>query len=261
MTLPNNDQIPLLEFDPNPRAFINAADHSRKLDIPSAVVLCFFHDVIEQMVNDGTLREVYALRSEMGAHPLFVYTMPNGGQICLMHPSVGGPIGSALIEELIGHGIRQIVAIGGAGSLQQQLTVGHVVVPTMALRDEGTSYHYVAPSRWIAAQPAVTQVIREVLTEQQIPYVEGPTWTTDAFYRETVAKVERRRNEGCLTVEMENASFLAVAQLRNVQFGQILYSGDDLSSEVWDSRAWHTHANLRHHLTVIATEVAWRLQQ
>ena len=130
----------------------------------------------------------------------------------------------------------------------------------MALRDEGTSYHYVAPSRWIAAQPAVTQVIRDVLTEQQIPFVEGPTWTTDAFYRETVAKVERRRNEGCLTVEMENASFLAVAQLRNVQFGQILYSGDDLSSEVWDSRGWHTHAGLRHHLTMVATEVAWRLQ-
>ena len=71
-----------------------------------------------------------------------------------------------------------------------------------------------------------------------MPYVQGKTWTTDGFYRETPAKVPLRRAEGCLTVEMEAAAFFAVAQFRGVQFGQMLYGGDDVSGAEWDHRDW-----------------------
>jgi len=253
-------QVPLLEFDANPRAFINADEHYFPLDIPSTLVFCFFHEVIAKLVNDGIARQVHALRSEMGDHPLYVIRLVDGPEVCLMHPGLGAPMAAALLEEAIGHGIRSVVAVGGAGSLRQELTLGHVVVPTKALRDEGTSYHYVAPSRWIEAQPRATAAITAVLDEHRMPYVTGATWTTDAFYRETRDKIATRQAEGCLTVEMENAALLAVAQLRGITMGQILYSGDDLSGVQWDSRSWHKHGTLREQLTYIAAEAANRLR-
>jgi uridine phosphorylase len=169
---------------------------------------------------------------------------------------MGAPLAAALMEEVIAHGGRTFLAVGGAGSLQKNLTVGHVVIPSKALRDEGVSYHYVAPSRWIDAQPDVNSIIVSHLERLALPYVIGPTWTTDAFYRETPIKVDRRRQEGCLTVEMETAAFLAVAQLRGVRFGQILYSADDLSGEIWDGRGWYSRASLREQLTFLAAEIA-----
>ena len=137
--------------------------------------------------------------------------------------------------------------------------MGHVVIPSKALRDEGVSYHYVAPSRWIEAQHDINQQMIAVLDHKGIPYVVGPTWTTDAFYRETPAKVARRRAEGCVTVEMENAAFLAVAQLRNVRFGQILYSADDVSGAVWDGRGWNSRESLREQLLFLAVDIAAQL--
>ncbi|MFM2031332.1 MAG: hypothetical protein RLZZ297_97 [Chloroflexota bacterium] len=259
MTHYSPDDVPLLEFDPNPRAFINADEHYHPLEIPSTLVFCFFHEVITTLVQSGAARQVHALRSEIGQHPLYILRMADGSEVCLMHPGLGAPMAAALLEELIGHGIRTVVAVGGAGSLQNELTVGHVVVPSKALRDEGTSYHYVAPSRWIDAQPRANETITAVLVAHGVPYVTGPTWTTDAFYRETHQRIAQRRSDGCLTVEMETAALLAVAQLRGITLGQILYSGDDLSGTAWDSRNWHAHGSLREHLTYLAAEAVHRL--
>lgn len=252
----NADLPPILEFDPNPRAMINADEHHAHLNIPSCMVFCFFYEIIEKLVADGLAREVHALRSELGRHPVYVVTMPNGKEVGLMHPGVGAPLAAALLEEISAHGARNFIAVGGAGSLRKELTLGHLVIPTKALRDEGVSYHYVAPARWIEAQHDVNAIITTVLDSHQIPYVCGATWTTDAFYRETPDKVERRRNEGCLTVEMETSAFLAVCQMRNLRFGQILYSADDLSGTTWDGRGWHSRASLREQLTFIAAEIA-----
>ncbi len=250
---------PILEFDPNPRAMINADEHHELLNIPTSVVLCFFYEIIEKLVADGLAREVHALRSELGRHPVYVVLMPDGKEVGLMHPGVGAPLAAALLEEVSAHGARNFIAVGGAGSLRKELTLGHLVIPSKALREEGVSYHYVAPSRWIEAQHDVNEIIMAVLDSHQIPYVLGATWTTDAFYRETLDKVERRRNEGCLTVEMETSAFLAVSQMRNLRFGQILYSADDLSGNIWDGRGWHHRASLREQLTFIAAEIATRL--
>jgi nucleoside phosphorylase len=103
-------------------------------------------------------------------------------------------------------------------------------------------------------------VIEEVLSTQKIPYRVGKTWTTDAPYRETPEKVKRRRAEDCITVEMEAAGFFAVAQFRDVKFGQILYGGDDVSGEAeWDSRDWHNQFNVRERLFWLAAESCLKL--
>ena len=126
-----------------------------------------------------------------------------------------------------------------------------MVVPTAAIRDEGTSYHYLA-----AAGPSPVGAGGRGdpcdAARHGVPHVTGTTWTTDALYRETRDKVARRVAEGCLTVEMEAAAFFAVAAFRGVAFGQLLYAGDDLSGDGWDQRGWDAHAEGRELLS------AWR---
>src|SRR5260370_16655149 len=85
--------------------------------------------------------------------------------------------------------------------------------------------------REVGADPRALAAIEKTLKRNGVDYIVGKTWTTDAIYRETRARVNARKREGCLTVEMEAAAFFAVAQFRRVQFGQILYGGDALSAQ------------------------------
>jgi GNAT superfamily N-acetyltransferase len=101
-------------------------------------------------------------------------------------------------------------------------------------------------------------VLTDVLAERGVPFLEGKTWTTDAPYRETTERIARRRQEGCLTVEMETSALTAVARFRGVSFAQYLYAGDDVSGEAWDHRRWNT-ASARTDLFWLAVEAAARL--
>src|SRR5690606_13402464 len=155
---------------------------------------------------------IHELRSEIGRHPIYVVEQEDGTQFTVMHPGVGAPLAAGLLEEAIALGVKKIIACGGAGVLDRNLAVGHIVVPTSAVRDEGTSYHYLPASREVAPSAGAVEAIKATLEAHHISYVTGKTWTTDALYRETQAKALRRREEGCLTVEMEAAAFFAVAQ-------------------------------------------------
>jgi uridine phosphorylase len=164
-------------------------------------------------------------------------------------------LAAGLLEELVALGCNNIAACGGAGTLDAALAAGHVVVPVAAVRDEGTSYHYLPPSREVAADPAGVAAARRVLQRRGQAYVEGKTWTTDAFFRETPARIRRRRDEGCIVVEMEAAAFFAVARFRGVHFAQLLYAGDDVSGSEWNARDWTTHS-IRDTLFWLAVETS-----
>ncbi len=252
---------PILEFDPQREAMIEPGKViAPQPEMPQACVACFFQDVITDLVRREHLEPVAVSRSEKGIHPF--YAVPLDGQtFTLFHPGVGAPLAAGVLEEAIARGCRVGVACGGAGALDEQLTMGHVVIPTAALRDEGTSYHYLPPAREVAPDPRAVAVLEATLRRHAVPYVRGKTWTTDAFYRETPGKVRRRRAEGCLTVEMEAAAFFAVAQFRGVPFGQYLYAGDDLSGEAWDMRGWRDHTAVREKLLWLAAEASLRLLQ
>jgi len=127
------------------------------------------------------------------------------------------------------------------------------------VRDEGTSYHYLPPGREVAASPEGVAALERTLEAHNVDYLIGKTWTTDGIYRETRAKVERRRREGCLTVEMEAAAFFAVAQFRGVLFAQLLYGGDDVSGEHWDSRQWDKQSSVREKLFWLAAKACLEL--
>ena len=247
------ERVPILEFDPTVRAVIEPTDHILKLDVPEHCVPCFFKEVIEGLVARGLVRQAACMHSEMGDHPLYE-TSVGGRRLALYQSGLTAPFAAALLEEVIATGCRKFVACGGAGVLDKGIAVGHVVVPTAAVRDEGTSYHYLKPGREVAASPEAVAAIESVLTARGVPYVTAKTWTTDAFYRETQDKVALRRSEGCLTVEMEAAAFFAVAQFRGVTFGQILYGGDDVSGCDWDSRKWQGRHDVREALFHLSAE-------
>jgi len=97
-----------------------------------------------------------------------------------------------------------------------------------------------------------------LLSERSIPHVTGKTWTTDGVYRETRARTARRRDEGCLTVEMEAAALLAVARFRRVPLAYLLYAGDSLAGERWDHRNWQRH-HRREELFWLSAATCFRL--
>jgi len=172
---------------------------------------------------------------------------------------VGAPLAAGVLEELIAMGCEAFVVCGGAGVLRQDVVVGHPVIVTAAVRDEGTSYHYMAPTREVAAEPGPVAALEGVLRRYGVAYLKGKTWTTDAFYRETAGRVALRREEGCLTVEMEAAALLAVARFRGVALGQLLYGGDDVSGTEWDSRRWQERGSVRERLFWLAAEACLAL--
>jgi uridine phosphorylase len=180
----------------------------------------------------------------------------DAGRLAIVQGGVGAPLAAAWLEEMIALGGRAFVAVGGAGVLVPELALGHVVVPTAAIRDEGTSYHYLPPSREVTPTDDALAAVTATLARHEIAHVAGKTWTTDGVYRETPAKAAQRVAEGCLTVEMESAAFFAVARFRGVEFAQILYAGDDVSGEVWDPRGWNRHAEGRDLLFRLAIEAA-----
>jgi len=231
--------IPLTEFDADSAALIEPRPGSISGEIPEHAVVCFFGDVIDQVCGDGRAEVVATFAGEYGTCELFSLRVGER-RVGVFHPGVGAPLACGVFEEVIATGCNKFVACGGAGAVVPGLALGHVVVPDAAVRDEGTSYHYLPASREVGADPAALAVLSAVLDEAGVPYVVGKTWTTDGFYRETQAKIAARRAEGCITVEMETAAFLAVARHRRVRFAQYLYAGDDVSGETWDHRHWHT---------------------
>jgi uridine phosphorylase len=262
MTLPNPPSpqnsagtSPLFEFDPSLQAVIEPAHAVSRFSVPEAFVVCFFRDAIERLWDEMGAKEIGHLESEMGRHPVLEVEWA-GTRLGLALGGVGAPLAAAWLDELIALGARRFVVAGGAGGLVPSLTLGHVVVPVAALRDEGTSHHYAPPSRLIEPTADAVEAITRTLEHNDVPFVTGTTWTTDAFYRETRSKVERRVSEGCLTVEMEAAALFAVARFRGVSLGQMLYAGDDLSGDVWDPRGWQRHTSGRDLLLRLAAEAA-----
>lgn len=246
-------EYPILEFDPAPEAVIEPSRVIERRDMPQHCVLCFFQDVINNLCQAGKAKGITNCRSEIGLHPVYELDV-QGRRLAVFHPGVGAPLAAGLLEEVIALGCRKFVACGGAGVLDKEIAIGHFIVPTSAIRDEGTSYHYLPPSREVQASPVAIAAIEQVLKKHGYNYLIAKTWTTDAFYRETPAKVQLRKSEGCLTVEMEAAAFFAVAQFRGVPFAQILYGGDDVSSHEWDARQWENRASIRERLFWLAVE-------
>lgn len=249
---------PILEFDPDPQAILSPQVEALKGKLPRKAVMCFFQDVLREKFSEGKITKVGQLRSEIGENP--VYTMPVGGQsLTVLHAGDGASLAASFLDDLIAAGVQQVIACGGCGALVENIPAGHVLIPTSAVRDEGTSYHYLPPSRECCPSPGAVTVMETTLKGAKVPFLPVKTWTTDAFYRETAGKRERRIMEGCRVVEMEAAALFAVAEFRKVELGMLLYCGDLVVPQGWQERAWNQCSESRTLLFDLAAQACINL--
>ncbi|MEU4295574.1 nucleoside phosphorylase [Kribbella sp. NPDC026596] len=227
-------------------------------DAPAVAVMCFFQEAIDAVGTRPGVT-VHGKLSDFRGRPVHEVNR-NGRRVALFFPGVGAPSAVSAMEEAIAMGCRDFIAVGGAGSLVHGHELGDVLVVDSAVRDEGTSHHYLPPGQVVDADPYLTEVLHQTATEAGLKPRLGRTWTTDAIFRETPSRVRRRVDQGCLMVEMEAAAFFAVGQFRGVRVGQLLYSGDTLAGEAWDRRDWTSAVDVRTALLDLALDAAARTE-
>jgi len=222
--------------------------------VPDRVVLCFFKELIDELAASGSLVEVGADSSEMGRHPIYRYQAQSAGQsrdVLVMHPGVGAPLAVGMAEPLLAQGANKVMICGGCGVLLPEIAAGHPVILTSAVRDEGTREAYPHPQAVAALEAACI--------ERGIAYRMSKAWTTDGYYRETPERAALRVSQGCEVVEMEAAALFAMAEFRGAVLGQIVYGGDLVLPDAWDSRAWNHRTQDRRLLFELAVDACLRL--
>ncbi len=232
---------PLFEYDPTPTAVLSPTHEQLDLTLPKKAVLAFLGGTVTDYAARVNAKQVAINETITKEIPIYVLNH-HGSELCLCEAPLGAPAATQLLDWLIGYGVREIIATGSCGALEH-LEENAFFIPTKALRDEGTSYHYLPPARFAEPSPVATAAIEKTMQEKKIPYRKVTTWTTDGIYRETKEKIALRKSEGCSVVEMECAALAACAAFRGAVFGQLLYTADTLADpDHYDERGWGKNA-------------------
>ena len=236
---------PVLEFDDRRDAKLNPSHYAgRKFDTDK-MIITFFPEVIEKLLSRGLITVDLVIPGE---NPVTVYRFQEAPDALITLGQVGCPACAGNLDLFNAMGIERVMFCGGGGVLDAGIEVGQILVVDGAIRDEGFSYQYLPPSRVVYADEAVNDKIVRYLEENGVSFLRGLTWTTDAIFRETEDRIRRRRAEGALIVEMEQAGCLAVAKFRGFRYGALIYGGDDLTGEDWSGRAWRSREGIRYDL-------------
>ena len=235
------NEIPILEFDTDQTAVLEPTHEGLELHLPPKCVFAFLGDYIDAYATKHNAKKVSEFISTTKTYPIYILEQ-GGEETVLCQAPAGAAPAAQLLDWLIGYGVRQIISAGSCGCLAD-LPEGTFLVPFKALRDEGTSYHYAPPSRFMELAEKPRKAIQETLGEHSLNYQEVITWSTDGFFRETREKVAYRRAEGCAVVEMECAALASVAAMRGADFGMLLYTADSLADAArYDERNWGGNA-------------------
>ena len=230
------NEIPILEFDSEEKAVLMPG-HGWDYKFTEKAVMLFMEPEIEEYVSKNKCEIVGKFESV--TKTFYVYrTVHKGVEITFCQAPLGGAGAVQIMEQLIAGGAREIIAAGCCGALVED-TEGDFFIPTKALRQEGTSYHYLPPAREVELDERAVGAIEKALMKNEKTYRKCKTWTTDGFYRETKEMVLYRKEEGYSVVEMECASLAACAKMRGVIFGQLLFTADSLADmEEHAERNW-----------------------
>jgi uridine phosphorylase len=236
------NEFPVLEYDDSSAEVIPPDHDCKDLKLPEKCLFTFLGDVVheyaernnaevvEEMINVSHITKIYVIHGEKE-------------DFCLVQSQIGAPAAVQLMDVVVSCGCKKVIAVGSCGVLAE-IPENAFLVPTRALRDEGTSYHYVPASRYIGLDSEAVSAIEKSFNEQGLPFVTCTTWTTDAFFRETKDMVKHRLEEGCSVVEMECAALAACCQKRGAKFGQFLFTADSLANvHEYDERDFGTSSH------------------
>lgn len=219
-------------------------------------IIVFSEQIFAYMLETYTYEEAGIIRCCNGITKVYVFEI-DGMKIAGYLSHIGSAMaGGDVIDVNWLTGANKFIMFGSAGSLDSDATDGKFVIPTESYREEGLSYNYVEPSDYIEIRNS--KVVKKIFDELKLPNVSGKVWTTDAIYRETKAKLEARKSEGCIAVEMELAGVQAVCDYYGWNLYDFLVTGDVLDKAVYDISGL---ANANHNMDklYIAIEIAKRI--
>lgn len=199
------------------------ARDSMRAEVPRAVVLTW-QPRLESRVRER--RDHQAVHSA-GVTSLLLRLAPGLGLVRL---PIGAPAAAIAVEDLSARGTELFIGVGTAGAIDGRLAAGDLVVCSAALRDEGTSHHYAQPEPFALPDPGLTARLRAALPAAAY----GPSWTTDAPYRETTEEIARYRADAVLTVEMEASCLFTVAKATGTAAAAAFVVSDVLYGEQWE---------------------------
>lgn len=253
----------LEEFDQATEAIINPWDVVKKQPgFPKVGVSCFARVTFGRMLQELGGQVIAESRVANMIIPIYQVEY-KGMELALFMSDVGAPACVGLLEDVFEMGLEKLVLFGTCGVLDAGIKDCSVIIPDRAVRDEGTSYHYALPSEEIAVNPRYIEEFTEILDGHDCHYTVGKVWTTDAMYRETREKVKRRKESGCICVDMECSAVAALAELRKKEIFQFFYAADNLDSEIWDRRSLSNEDNVleKDRVAQLALELAVKMGQ
>lgn len=200
------------------------------LSAPSSAVLCLYKGVMKRFAWKYASRRVSGFLGDV-----YLVKRTNQKVGVLGNFGIGAPAVTSIAEEMIAWGTKRVVIMSLAGGLQSDLGPGNIVVCNRAIRDEGTSYHYLPPAKDVEASAMLVAAISQALQKRGLTHSIGATWSTDAPYRETREEAKQFQNQGIQTVDMESAGLFAAAQVRGVEAASAFVVGDSLSSPRWSA--------------------------
>jgi len=207
-------------------------ENAKKVDV---CILTFSREILQYVLEQYECTKIGDLYSSNGAHAIYGFEY-KGKTFAVYMSVVGAPGCVADMEDTLSIiSTEKYVVFGGSGCLNKEIARGKVMVPTAAYRDEGTSYHYAPASDYVTVKNS--DVVAAFMEQAGLPWVQGKTWTTDAVHRETRGNFEKRKSEGCISVEMECAAVQAMCDFRGLNVYYFLTSGDLLDAPKWDNRA------------------------
>ena len=158
---------------------------------------------------------------------------PEGRGFSTLASPIGAPMAVMLLEQLIVLGARRFLYLGFCGALAPTLSIGTLFIPRQAIREEGTSYHYLPAGVEPEAAPSMIALLQAEAGRRGLRAEQGRLWTTDAPYRETAGKIAGFRAAGVQAVDMEMAALLSVAAYRGCEVAALLVVSDECYHPTW----------------------------
>lgn len=220
-------------FDNATPAIINPEENPDAV-VVDACIITFSYKIEEYVLSRFKPTQIGELHFATGITPVWLIER-NGKKFAFFKTYVGAPACVGSIEGTFKTiKTKKYVLFGDTGCLNKEITLGKIMVPNAAWRDEGTSYHYMPASDWVDISNY--EKVSEFMKQNKLPFVVGKTWTTDSFYRETRGNFEKRKAAGCVSVEMECAAVQAMCNFRGLDFYVFFTGGDLLDAPEWDER-------------------------
>ena len=227
------------DFDPKTPSMIDmeAFYGPQKHQVDKCLIL-FSKEIHDGLLDRYDCTVIGHIGACNGNTPIYSFSL-DGKPVAFYLSAIGSALASGFCYEVHWQtGATKFVMFGSCGSLDGEATRGKYIVPIEAYRGEGASYYYAPPADYIAIRNA--DKVAAVLNELKAPYVRGRVWTTDSMLRETVNLVRRRREEGCLAVEMELAGVQALCDFYGLELYNFLEAGDVLAESGYDAAGLHS---------------------